>query len=77
MVQPAGPSRWCLGLIARHQSPELAIPDSEMENPLFGLMGEVGPPQGSKGKVVLIMDLSPLDQNVVFSAPWKGYALAI
>jgi Zn-dependent peptidase ImmA (M78 family) len=40
--------------IARHQiASELCIPDGEMENLLFGLMGDVGPPERQKGKTVL------------------------
>jgi Zn-dependent peptidase ImmA (M78 family) len=40
--------------IARHQiASELCIPDSEMENLLFGLMGDVKQPERAKGKTVL------------------------
>ena len=44
---------WKEGVARHHIASELTIPDSEMENLLFGLMGDVGPPERPKGKTVL------------------------
>jgi Zn-dependent peptidase ImmA (M78 family) len=44
---------WKEGVARHHIAAELSIPDSEMENLLFGLMGDVGPPERQKGKTVL------------------------
>jgi Zn-dependent peptidase ImmA (M78 family) len=44
---------WKEGVARHHIAAELTIPDSEMENLIFGLMGDVGPPQRSDGKKTL------------------------
>jgi Zn-dependent peptidase ImmA (M78 family) len=46
---------WKEGIARHHVALDLCIPDSEMENLLFGLMGEVGPPDRPKGTPVLKM----------------------
>ena len=44
---------WREGVARHHIAADLSIPDSEMENLLFGLMGDVTRPERSKGKTVL------------------------
>jgi Zn-dependent peptidase ImmA (M78 family) len=44
---------WKEGIARHHIAAELTIPDSEMENLLFGLMGEIGPPDRADGKAFL------------------------
>jgi Zn-dependent peptidase ImmA (M78 family) len=46
---------WKEGVARHHIASDLCIPDSEMENLLFGLMGDVGPPTRPQGKTVLKM----------------------
>jgi Zn-dependent peptidase ImmA (M78 family) len=45
---------WREGIARHHIASDLCIPNSEMENLLFGLMGDVGPPGGT-GKATLKM----------------------
>jgi Zn-dependent peptidase ImmA (M78 family) len=44
---------WKEGVARHHIAAELGIPDREMENLLFGVIGDVGPPERSTGKSVL------------------------
>jgi Zn-dependent peptidase ImmA (M78 family) len=46
---------WKDGIARHHIASELCIPDDEMENLLFGLMGEVGAPARLKGRPTLTM----------------------
>ena len=44
---------WKEGIARHHIASDLSIPDSEMENLLFGLMGDVRPPERQQGKTAL------------------------
>jgi Zn-dependent peptidase ImmA (M78 family) len=44
---------WKEGIARHHIASNLGIPDSEMENLLFGLMGDVSPPPRPQGKTIL------------------------
>ena len=46
---------WKEGVARHHIASDLSIPDSEMENLLFGLMGDVNAPARSQGKAALKM----------------------